>query len=272
MNEELVRETYEAYVAGVAPDCRVLLKKFRPVDVGLKVVGVGSVGTRCWILLLEGRDRNDPLFLQMKEATHSVLAEYLRPSPYENHGRRVVEGQRLMQTANDIFLGWTHTPETGHDYYWRQLRDWKGSVDIDSLNAADLKGYARLCGWTLAPRARPLGRPGRHRRLPGLERHVRSGPDRVRRTLCRPERARLRGFPGRDSKRTTGGGDQSRPDSRIARDDTAKGDKVMATVHSAGQRSHRPGLLKRYLPILQWLPGYQLLWRKCWAKIVFIIP
>jgi hypothetical protein len=128
----------------------VLLKRFQPVGVALKIVGVGSVGTRCWILLLEGRDRNDPLFLQMKEATQSVLAEHLPASPYESHGRRVVEGQRLMQTVNDVFLGWTRTPQTGHDYYWRQLRDWKGSVGIDGLDAAALKGYARLCAWTLA--------------------------------------------------------------------------------------------------------------------------
>jgi uncharacterized protein (DUF2252 family) len=150
VDEKLVREAYQAYLTSVAPDCMTLLKKFQPVDIGLKVVGVGSVGTRCWVLLLEGRDRNDPLFLQIKEATYSVLAEYLRPSPYQSHGRRVVEGQRLMQTSNDIFLGWTHTPETGHDFYWRQLRDWKGSVDIDNLNATDLNSYARLCGWTLA--------------------------------------------------------------------------------------------------------------------------
>jgi uncharacterized protein (DUF2252 family) len=149
-NEELIRGTYEAYTRSVSSDCRTLLKKYQPVDFGLKVVGVGSVGTRCWILLLEGRDRQDPLFLQMKEATVSVLAEFLRPSPYENHGRRVVEGQRLMQAANDIFLGWTHTPEKRHDYYWRQLRDWKGSVDVENLEAADLNSYARLCGRTLA--------------------------------------------------------------------------------------------------------------------------
>ncbi len=111
---------------------------------------MGSVGTRCWILLLEGRDRYDPLFLQMKEATRSVLAEHLGPSPYENQGRRVVEGQRLMQVVSDVFLGWTRTPETGNDFYWRQLRDWKGSADIESMRAADLNRYARLCGWTLA--------------------------------------------------------------------------------------------------------------------------
>jgi uncharacterized protein (DUF2252 family) len=150
VDEELVREAYQAYLRSVSPDCLTLLKKFRPVDIGLKVVGVGSVGTRCWVLLLEGRDRHDPLFLQIKEATHSVLAEHLRSSLYKSQGRRVVEGQRLMQTSNDIFLGWNHTPKTGHDFYWRQLRDWKGSVDIDRLNATGLNSYARLCGWTLA--------------------------------------------------------------------------------------------------------------------------
>jgi uncharacterized protein (DUF2252 family) len=147
---EAIREDFRAYAKNVAPDHKVLLDRFRPVDIGLKVVGVGSVGTRCWILLLEGRDRNDPLFLQMKQATDSVLAEHLHPSPYKNQGRRVVEGQRLMQTASDIFLGWTHAAETGHDYYWRQLRDWKGSVDIDTMHAADFDSYAHLCGWTLA--------------------------------------------------------------------------------------------------------------------------
>jgi uncharacterized protein (DUF2252 family) len=149
-DEEIIRGVYRAYMTSVSPDCRVLLKKYQPVDFALKVVGVGSVGTCCWILLLEGRDRNDPLFLQMKEATDSVLAEYLRPSPYKNHGRRIVEGQRLMQAVSDIFLGWNHTPETGRDLYWRQLRDWKGSVDIEDIGAAELNGYAHLCALTLA--------------------------------------------------------------------------------------------------------------------------
>jgi uncharacterized protein (DUF2252 family) len=150
VDDPLIREAYQAYTRSVSPDCQLLLKKFQLVDIGIKVVGVGSVGTRCWALLLEGRDRHDPLFLQIKEATTSVLAEQLHPSPYKNHGRRVVEGQRLMQTASDIFLGWTHTPETGRDFYWRQLRDWKGSVDVDDLEADHLNSYARLCGWTLA--------------------------------------------------------------------------------------------------------------------------
>ena len=150
LHKQLVEDAYNSYLNSVSPDCRVLLESFRLVDFGLKVVGVGSVGTRCWILLLVGRDLNDPLFLQIKEAKRSVLAEYLHPSPYQNQGRRVVEGQRLMQTVNDIFLGWTHTAETGHDFYWRQLRDWKGSVNVESLDFADLNSYARLCAWTLA--------------------------------------------------------------------------------------------------------------------------
>ena len=130
--------------------CRVLLNHYKLVDSARKVVGVGSVGTRCWILLLEGRDREDPLFLQIKEASSSVLAEHLPPSPYENHGRRVVEGLRLMQTVNDIFLGWTRTAGKGRDFYWRQLRDWKGAVDVDDLDVEALTGYARACAWALA--------------------------------------------------------------------------------------------------------------------------
>lgn len=148
--ERLAREGYEAYVSGVSSECRTLLQNYRPVEAALKVVGVGSVGTPCWILLLEGRDRNDPLFLQMKEATSSVLADHLPASPYKNQGQRVVEGQRLMQTVSDMFLGWSHTSETGRDYYWRQLRDWKGSVDIEHMGADDLNSYASLCAWTLA--------------------------------------------------------------------------------------------------------------------------
>lgn len=148
--ERLAREGYEAYVSGVSSECRALLQNYRPVEAALKVVGVGSVGTPCWILLLEGRDRNDPLFLQMKEATSSVLADHLPASPYKNQGQRVVEGQRLMQTVSDMFLGWSHTSETGRDYYWRQLRDWKGSVDIEHMGADDLNSYASLCAWTLA--------------------------------------------------------------------------------------------------------------------------
>ena len=119
-----------------------------------KVVGVGSVGTRAWIALLLGRDDGDPLFLQIKEAQASVLEPLLGKSRFRNHGQRVVEGQRLMQAASDIFLGWMHSPYgldgTPRDYYVRQLWDWKTSVDMDRILPRGLTLYARVCGWTLA--------------------------------------------------------------------------------------------------------------------------
>jgi uncharacterized protein (DUF2252 family) len=146
----LVNHEFKAYQESVADECKHLLGSFRLVDVALKVVGVGSVGTMCMILLLEGRDRKDPLFLQVKQANRSVLEEYLARSPYKNQGQRVVEGQRLMQTVSDIFLGWTRSEKSGTYFYWRQLRDWKGSVDVENVNVDDLKYLARLCGWTLA--------------------------------------------------------------------------------------------------------------------------
>ena len=148
--QALVNSAFETYQQSIPHHTKRLLDRFRLVDVALKVVGVGSVGTRCMILLLEGRDHNDPLFLQMKQANRSVLEEYLRPGSYSNHGQRVVEGQRLMQTVSDIFLGWNENELTGHYFYWRQLRDWKGAVDVEDINADDLAYLARLCGWTLA--------------------------------------------------------------------------------------------------------------------------
>jgi hypothetical protein len=118
-----------------------------------KVVGVGSVGTRCWILLLLGRDNEDPLLLQAKEANTSVLERFAGRSRYGNSGRRVVIGQRLMQTVSDIFLGWlrvTGFDDRSRDFYLRQLRDWKGSADVPSFNPRDMGTYGRLCAWTLA--------------------------------------------------------------------------------------------------------------------------
>ncbi len=118
-----------------------------------KVVGVGSVGTRSWILLMLGRDKNDPLFLQFKEAQASVLEPFLGKSQYTQHGRRVVEGQRMMQAAPDIMLGWerivTIDGET-RDFYIRQLWDAKGSVDVELMDPPELEAYAKICGWTLA--------------------------------------------------------------------------------------------------------------------------
>lgn len=128
---------------------RTLLDRFDYLDVARKVVGVGSVGTRCFITLMRGRDQDDPLLLQIKEATRSVLAPYLGESRYEHQGHRVVAGQRLMQAASDIFLGWMTGPNGSH-FYWRQLRDMKGSFEIERVRPAGLEVYAEVCGWALA--------------------------------------------------------------------------------------------------------------------------
>src|SRR5262249_7159535 len=137
-------------------DRRHLLEEFRWVDLARKVVGVGSVGTRCWILLLLGRDGDDPLFLQIKEAQPSVLEPYLGASEYGNHGQRVVLGQRLMQATSDIFLGWMHSDGeatldgVARDFYVRQLWDWKTSVDLDTILPVGLELYGEVCGFLLA--------------------------------------------------------------------------------------------------------------------------
>jgi uncharacterized protein (DUF2252 family) len=148
--DALTRRAFDAYKGSVSDHDRKLLEQFHPVDIALKVVGVGSVGTRCAVMLLQGRDRKDPLFLQLKQATRSVLEEHLPRSQYKNHGQRVVEGQRLMQTVSDFALGWTTGIADDSHYYWRQLRDWKGSVDVEHLSIGDLRFMARSCGWTLA--------------------------------------------------------------------------------------------------------------------------
>ncbi|MEP7193016.1 MAG: DUF2252 family protein [Actinomycetota bacterium] len=147
--EEVVRVGFEQYKETLPGNRRVLLERFTPVDMALKVVGVGSVGTRCFIMLLEGRDNEDPLFLQIKEAGPSVLEEHLGASVYPNSGQRVVEGQQLAQAQSDIFLGWTEGRES-RQFYVRQLRDWKGSVETEGATPNQLEFYARLCGRTLA--------------------------------------------------------------------------------------------------------------------------
>jgi uncharacterized protein (DUF2252 family) len=137
-------------------DRRYLLEQFEFADMARKVVGVGSVGTRCWIVLMLGRDQADPLFLQVKEAQASVLSHFVGASKYANQGQRVVAGQRLMQATSDIFLGWQRIEaglvEDGRscDYYVRQLRDWKFSMDIENMVPRGMRGYGELCGWTLA--------------------------------------------------------------------------------------------------------------------------
>jgi uncharacterized protein (DUF2252 family) len=144
-----VLDAYETYKGTLGHDRRHVLDRFNPVDVALKVVGVGSVGTRCFVMLLEGRDRGDPLFLQFKEANRSVLEEHLPGDGVEHQGRRVVEGQQLMQTTSDIFLGWSGDRD-GRYLYGRQLQDGKASFDVDVAGRSDLKVYAEMCGWALA--------------------------------------------------------------------------------------------------------------------------
>ena len=151
--EDTVGKALRSYRKTLAGDRRHLLDNYRFVDLARKVVGVGSVGTRCWVALLLGRDEHDPLFIQIKEAEGSVLEPHLKKSEYANHGQRVVEGQRLMQAASDILLGWDNVQgldgET-RDYYMRQLWDWKASADIATMPPENLSLYAQICGWTLA--------------------------------------------------------------------------------------------------------------------------
>ena len=148
-----LEDRIRVYRRTLQPDRRHLLESYRFVDFGRKVVGVGSVGTRCWIALFLGRDSSDPLFLQVKEAEASVLEPHAGRSGFANHGQRVVEGQRLLQAASDVLLGWLRSPGLDgveRDFYLRQLWDGKFSADIDNMSASALDIYARLCGWTLA--------------------------------------------------------------------------------------------------------------------------
>ena len=152
--EAQLKELIALYRATLETDRRFLLETFEFADMARKVVGVGSVGTRCWIVLMHGRDSSDPLFLQVKEAEESVLSRFVGASTYANHGERVVAGQRLMQASSDIFLGWQRT-EAGldgqqRDFYIRQLRDWKFSIPIEIMVPRGMRMYGQLCGWTLA--------------------------------------------------------------------------------------------------------------------------
>ena len=150
---ETVRSFLRQYRASLPPERRTLLESYRYIDMAHKVVGVGSVGTRCWIVLMMGRDSADPLLLQLKEAQESVLAPYAGTTGYESEGRRVVEGQRLIQAASDPLLGWYELvgfDGLPHDFYVRQLWDGKASVDIASLTPKGLAAYGKYCGWTLA--------------------------------------------------------------------------------------------------------------------------
>jgi uncharacterized protein (DUF2252 family) len=152
--ETSLREVFRRYRHSLERDRRALLERFDYADLARKVVGIGSVGTRCWVVLLLGRDEQDPLLLQIKEAQPSVLEPLVGRSEYATPGQRIVEGQRLLQAASDIFLGWTHSDAelegARRDYYVRQLWDWKVSADLETISPRGLALYARACGWSLA--------------------------------------------------------------------------------------------------------------------------
>jgi uncharacterized protein (DUF2252 family) len=151
--DEATTNMIRVYRRSLPGDRRRLLERFQFVDMARKVVGVGSVGTRAWIILMVGRDGDDPLFLQAKEAQTSVLEPYLGKSVHANHGQRVVEGQRLLQAESDILLGWLRTEGIDakvRDFYFRQLWDAKGSAVVELMEPATMSGYANICGWTLA--------------------------------------------------------------------------------------------------------------------------
>jgi uncharacterized protein (DUF2252 family) len=146
----VVEDQFRAYQTTLSADRRKLLERFRIVDMARKVVGVGSVGTRAFMVLLQGRDTDDPLFLQVKEATRSVLEDHLPKTRFNTPGQRVVEGQRMMQATPDIFLGWTKGVQDDRFYYWRQLRDMKASAEVENMTPFAMTFYARMCGWSLA--------------------------------------------------------------------------------------------------------------------------
>ncbi len=187
---ESLHELVRSYRRTLQTDRRHLVEGFELVDVARKVVGVGSVGTRAWILLFEGRDSSDPLFLQAKEAEASVLEEFVGKSHYTNHGERVVAGQHVMQAASDIFLGWQRVEGLdgkSRDFYLRQLRDWKGSFDVEGSLPAGLAVYAGVCAQALARAHAAFGRPHRHSVISRQQQRLRRCPGRIRRDLRRPE-------------------------------------------------------------------------------------
>ncbi|MEG0987013.1 MAG: DUF2252 domain-containing protein [Clostridia bacterium] len=153
LTKQVILDLLTRYEKSLPFDRRCLVDQFSYIDAARKVVGVGSVGTQAWIIALCGQDETDPLVLQIKEAQPSVLERFVGKSEFENHGRRVVEGQRLMQASSDVMLGWAHGTDADgieRDFYVRQLWDWKGSADLETISLPDLTTTAAMCGWTLA--------------------------------------------------------------------------------------------------------------------------
>jgi uncharacterized protein (DUF2252 family) len=158
-DDEIIEHVLTAYRSTLAHHVRLLFDRFELVDYAVKVVGVGSVGTRCWAALFVSEVDQTPLVLQVKQADRSVLEPYAGGAEQEHQGQRVVEGQRLTQAASDIFLGWTHDPVTDVDYYVRQLWDMKGKLDTQLMNERSLRLFAELSGWTLARAHARSGEP-----------------------------------------------------------------------------------------------------------------
>jgi uncharacterized protein (DUF2252 family) len=150
ISEDTVEYAWNGYLASLPDERRFLLQRFSIVDVAFRVGGIGSVGTRCLIVLLKGGAKNDYLLLQLKEATPSILAPYLPTQKYESQAQRVVTGQHLMQAASDMFLGWHRGKYTGYEFYWRQLKDMKGSANIANLSVKGMHAYLAVCAWCLA--------------------------------------------------------------------------------------------------------------------------
>ncbi len=202
---DAVAAIIESFRSSLGPDRRRLLDKFRYVHVARKVVGVGSVGTRAWVLLLVGRDDDDPLLLQFKEAQPSVLEEFLGPSEFATHGQRIVAGQHLMQAASDILLGWHRgigIDGVERDFFVRQLWDAKGSADLETIGAGGMKIYASVCGWTLARAHARSGDPAAIAGYLGDKRRIRPSDGGLRRPLRGSERARLRSRSARGRRRS----------------------------------------------------------------------
>ena len=213
--EGRVRDVLEQYRITLSDHHRHLLDSYHYVHAAMKVVGVGSVGTRAWIVLMLGRDGQDPLFLQVKEAQESVLEPYAAPSQFDHHGERVVKGQQLMQAASDIFLGWvtvTGIDGESRDFYVRQLWDWKGSAQVELMSPRGMAAYGQICGATLA---RAHARSGDRIAISaylGSQRSFDRAIAEFAERLRRSERARLRGSHGRGRRRS----DRGRARDRLA--------------------------------------------------------
>ena len=194
-------DIFRDYRASLPEHRRAFLERYRFVDFALKVVGVGSVGTRCFVVVLQGRDEDDPLILQAKEATASVMEPYLTAAAHANHGQRVVVGQQLMQATSDVFLGWTRGPRRAATSIFRQLWDMKGSVDPATLQPSGLVVYGEPVRVVARAGPRADRRCGRDLRVPRHRRPIRRRRRRLRRGVRRREQARPCGLQGGDRRR-----------------------------------------------------------------------